>query len=61
MTANKKVELTSEARARITRFIEISKKKGINVELAEDETKVTLKNSQGEIIASRPVSDFADG
>ncbi len=60
MTA-KKVELTSEARDRIDRFIEISKKKGISVELAADETKVTLKNSEGEIIASRPVSDFVDG
>lgn len=61
MSAKKKVILTSGARDRIARFIELSKKKGIAVELALDETKVTLKNSKGDIIASRPVTDFVDG
>ena len=56
-----KNRLTSEARARIARFIELSKAKGISVELNPEETKVTLKNRKGEVIASRPVTDFTDG
>jgi len=57
----KKHPLTQEARGRIARFIELSKKRGISVELAPDESKVTLKNRKGDVIASRPVSDFSDG
>ena len=57
----KKHRLTSDVRARIARFIELSKKRGISVELAPDESKVTLKNAKGETIASRPVTDFTDG
>ncbi|HTK04107.1 MAG TPA: hypothetical protein VL500_00840 [Candidatus Eisenbacteria bacterium] len=57
----KKHPLTQEARDRIARFIELSKKRGISVELNSDESKVTLKNRKGEILASRPVSDFSDG
>jgi hypothetical protein len=56
----KKSTLKGTTRARIARLIELSKKKGILVEVAPDETKVILKNSEGEIIASRPVSDFED-
>ncbi|HTM68371.1 MAG TPA: hypothetical protein VL426_03660 [Candidatus Binatia bacterium] len=57
----KKNVLTAAARARIARFIELSSKRGISVELNPAETKVTLKNRKGEIIASRPVTDFTDG
>ncbi len=54
-------KLTSEQRARIERFIALSKEKGISVELNADETKVVLKNRAGRVLGSRPVSDFADG
>lgn len=57
----KRHPLTQEARDRIARFIELSRKRGISVELSADESKVTLKNRKGETLASRPVSDFSDG
>lgn len=56
-----KPKLTSEQRARIERFIALSKEKGISVELNAEETKVVLKSRQGRVLGSRPVSDFADG
>lgn len=57
----KEHRLTPDVRARIARFIELSKAKGISVELNPEETKVTLKNRKGDVIASRPVTDFTDG
>ncbi|HSD12029.1 MAG TPA: hypothetical protein VLC10_00590 [Patescibacteria group bacterium] len=56
----KKSALTSEQRARIERFIALTKQKGISVELNAEETKVVLKGRDGRVLGSRPVGDFAD-
>lgn len=52
--------LTDQQRARIQRFVELNKKRGIEARLNDAQTKVELLNKQGKVIASRPVSDFVD-
>ena len=52
--------LTEQQRARIQRFVELNKKRGVEVVLNAEQTKVELRNRKGKVIASRPVSDFAD-
>lgn len=52
--------LTELQRARIQRFVELNKKRGVEARLNDAQTKVELLNKQGKVIASRPVSDFAD-
>jgi hypothetical protein len=52
--------LTDQQRARIQRFVELNKKRGVEARLNDAQTKVELLNKQGKVIASRPVSDFAD-
>lgn len=52
--------LTDQQRARIQRFVELNKKRGVEARLNDAQTKVELLNKQGKVIASRPVSDFVD-